>query len=293
MIISKITDGLGNQMFQYAAGLAIAMKHGVSLRLDTSVFAKDKRHNGFELERIFNCTAEIAGDVDMRSVLGWQSSFSVRRILSRKSMAVFRRKEFVFEPHFHYWPEINHVPRKCFLAGYWQSEKYFRAYASTVRTDFTFTPLLTNVNAELSKQIANVNAVSLHVRRGDYATNPRNLTKHGVCPSSYYQEAIRYLAERVEAPYYFVFSDDKDWVRANLKTNSPCCYVVHNRGSESYNDMRLMSLCRHHIIANSSFSWWGAWLNPSTTKIVVAPKRWFNDCTTKTDDLLPEGWVML
>ena len=293
MIISNITDSLGNQMFQYAAGLAIAMKHGVSLRLDTSGFAKDKRHNVFEIKRVFNCTAEIAGEADMRSVLGWQSSLPVRRILSRRSMAVFRREKIVFEPHFHYWPEINHAPRECFLVGYWQSEKYFRTYASEVSADFTFKPLLTNVNVELSEQIAHVNAVSLHVRRGDYATNPRNMRKHGVCPSNYYKEAIRYIAERVEAPYYFVFSDDMDWVRANLNINSPCCYVVHNRCSESYNDMRLMSLCRHHIIANSSFSWWGAWLNPSTTKIVVAPKRWFNDYPANTEDLMPEGWVTL
>ena len=293
MIISKITDGLGNQMFQYAAGLALAMKHGVALRLDISSFAKDKRHNGFELERVFKCTAEIAGDADMRSVLGWQSSFSVRRILSRKNMAVFRRKEFVFEPCFHYWPEINHLPHDCYLTGYWQSEKYFQTHASVIRADFTFKLPLTNINAELSEQIAQVNAVSLHIRRGNYASNPKILSKHGVCPMSYYKEAIRYIAERVEAPYYFVFSDDMDWVRANLKINSPCCYVVHNLGSESYNDMRLMSLCRHHIIANSSFGWWGAWLNPSTTKIVVAPKRWFNEYRANTEDLFPEGWITL
>jgi hypothetical protein len=208
-------------------------------------------------------------------------------------MKVFRRENFVVEPHFHYWPAINHVPQDCYLAGYWQSEKYFQTHASLVRADLTFKPPLTDRNAELAEQIARVNAVSLHIRRGDYAGNHRMLSKHGVCPLSYYQEAIQYIAGRVSAPYYFVFSDDMDWVRANLNISHPFCCVAHNRDRESYNDMRLMSLCRHNIIANSSFSWWGAWLNPSTTKIVIAPKRWFNAYPADTGDLFPEGWVTL
>jgi len=293
MIISNINGGLGNQMFQYAAGRALSVERGDLLRLNISDLANDTLHYGFELERIFHCTADMASEAEMRCVLGWQSSSHIRRILSRKSMAVFRRKKFVFEPHFHYWSAINNASRDCFLAGYWQSEKYFKKYASVLRANFTFKTSLTNRNAELVEQIARVNAVSLHIRRGDYAGNPRILAKHGVCSLSYYQEAIRYITARVATPYYFVFSDDMDWVRAKLKINSPCCHIVHNRGPESYNDMRLMSLCRHHIIANSSFSWWGAWLNPGTTKIVVAPKRWFNNYSASTEDLFPEGWVTL
>ena len=208
-------------------------------------------------------------------------------------MAVFRRKEFVLEPHFHYWPKIKHVPRECFLFGYWQSEKYFKKYASAIRTDFTFTSPWSDMNAELSEQIARVNAVSLHIRRGDYLSNAVNRIKHGVCPANYYKEAVRYIAERVEAPHWFVFSDDMDWVRTNLKIDRSCCHAARNSGPESYNDMRLMSLCRHHIIANSSFGWWGAWLNPDTEKIVVAPKRWFNDYPANTEDLLPEGGFTL
>jgi len=293
MIISNINGGLGNQMFQYAAGRALSLERCDSLRVNVSDFAGCNLHNGFELKRIFNCAAEMAGEADMRGILGWQSSSCIRRIILRPSMAVFRRKEFVCEPHFHYWPEINHVPRDSFLVGYWQSEKYFKTYASAVRADFTFTPPLTDVNAELSEQIARVNAISLHVRRGDFLSNPVNMNKHGVCPLNYYKEAISYIAERVEAPHWFIFSDDMDWVRKNLKIDSPCRHVVHNSGPESYNDMRLMSLCRHHIIANSSFGWWGAWLNPGREKIVVAPKRWFNDYAADTGDLLPEGWVAL
>jgi hypothetical protein len=293
MIISNINSGLGNQMFQYAAGRALSIKRGDALRLNLSAFAVHDIHYGFELERIFQCNAQIAGQEDMRRILGWQSSFGIRRILSRNSMAAFRRKEFVFEPHFHYWPEINQVPRNCFLVGYWQSAKYFKDISSIIRADFNFTQPLTDLNSELAEQITRVNAVSIHVRRGDYVSNPGNLTKHGICSSRYYKEAVQYISERIEKPCYFVFSDDMDWVRSNLTIDSTCFYVVHNNGPESYNDMRLMSLCRHHIIANSSFSWWGAWLNPSAAKIVVAPKRWFNDYHANTEDLLPEGWVVL
>lgn len=293
MIISRISGGLGNQMFQYAAGLALSAERGDSLRLKISDFANYGLHDGFELEQIFNCTAEIASEADMRGVLGWQASSFIQRILSRRSMAVFRRKEFMLEPHFHYWPAIHHAPGECYLVGYWQSPKYFQRHASVVRTDFTFTTPLTNINAELSEHITHVNAVSMHVRRGDYVSSPHNVAKHGVCSLDYYKAAIHYIAEHVEAPYYFVFSDDMDWVRANLNINGHVCYVIHNRGPESYNDMRLMSLCRHHIIANSSFSWWGAWLNPSTAKIVVAPKRWFNEYPANTGDLFPEEWVTL
>ena len=293
MIITNITHGLGNQMFQYAVGRAVSIVRGVSLRLDISAFQNHGFHQGFELEQIFNCRAEIAGKEDIRGVLGWQQPLRIRRFLSRRKMAPLRCKGLVVEPHYHYWPEINNAPPDCYLVGYWQSEKYFQEHASVIRADFTFQTPLVNRNAGLAEQIAKVNAVSLHVRRGDYASNPKTLIKHGLSPLSYYEAAINYIARYVEEPHYFVFSDDIDWVLTNLKIKHPCCYVVHNRGSESYNDMRLISLCRHHIIANSSFSWWGAWLNPSTTKIVVAPKHWFNDYPVDISDLFTESWIAL
>jgi hypothetical protein len=151
---------------------------------------------------------------------------------------------------------------------------------------------LTRQNAELAVQIGQVNAVSLHVRRGDYAKNPKTTATHGLCSLDYYQAAIQYISDQVEQPYFFIFSDDIAWVKKQLKMNFPCRYVDHNHGVESYNDMHLMSICRHCIIANSSFSWWGAWLNPYKDKIVVAPQRWFaNDNNVK--DLFPPEWVPL
>ena len=293
MIISRITGGLGNQMFQYAAGRALALERGSSWRLDISDFTNYNHQQGFELERIFHCLVAFASNGDVRGMLGWQHSSLSRKILSRRSMRVLRHKQFIIEPHFHYWPEINNAPRDCYLSGYWQSEKYFKMYARVIRADFSFQLPLTNRNAEIAEKIAQVNAVSLHVRRGDYASNPKLLAKHGVCPLTYYEAAIQYITAHIAAPHFFVFSDDMDWVRANLQIKQPCYYIFHNRGVESYNDMRLMSLCRHHIIANSSFSWWGAWLNPSPAKIVLAPQRWFNDYPVNLEDLLPAGWIPL
>lgn len=292
MIITQIIGGLGNQMFQYAAGRALSLRNDTMLALDISGFDSYELHQGFELQRVFSHPFEIASKVDIRRVLGWQSPASIRRIVSRKPFASLFRKRFVVEPHFHYWSEINNLSENCYLSGYWQSEKYFADVASQIRTDFTFQLPLENQNTELAKHVSQVNAVSLHVRRGDYAINPKTTATHGMCTLDYYQESIRYVAERVAQPHFFIFSDDIAWVKSNLKIDFPHVYVQHNRGAESYNDMRLMSLCRHHIIANSSFSWWGAWLNSSTEKIVIAPRKWFAN-QTDVKDLFPDGWVTL
>jgi hypothetical protein len=151
---------------------------------------------------------------------------------------------------------------------------------------------LSGKNADIAEQIGRVNAVSLHVRRGDYVKNPKTTATHGLCSLDYYHTAIRYIYETVEQPYFFIFSDDMAWVKEHLKIDAPCQYVDHNQGKESFNDMHLMSLCKHHIIANSSFSWWGAWLNSSPEKIVIAPNKWFAN-QNNIKDLLPNDWVTL
>ena len=292
MIITQLIGGLGNQMFQYAAGRALSLRNHSTLALDISGFEKYELHQGFELQRVFSHTFEIASKADVRKVLGWQFPVIIRRIVSRRPFASFCRERFVVEPHFYYWPGINKLAKDCYLSGYWQSEKYFSDVASQIRADFTFQLPLENKNAELAKQINQVSAVSLHVRRGDYANNPKTTATHGLCSLDYYRAAIRHVSDRIEQPYFFIFSDDIGWVKDNLKMDFPCQYVDHNQGAESYNDMRLMSMCKHHIIANSSFSWWGAWLNPNVEKTVIAPKLWFANATN-TQDLIPQSWVKL
>lgn len=292
MVIGNILGGLGNQMFQYAAGRALALRRNAILRLDISGFLSYRLHHGFELQRVFACPAEIASSLDVDRLLGWQSPFLVRRLMARPGLAAFRREAFVVEPHFHYWPEINNVPQDCYLVGYWQSEKYFQDMVSKIREDFTFRTPMSSRNERVAEKMARGNTVSLHVRRGDYAGNPKTKATHGLCSLEYYQAAIQYVFERVEQPHFFIVSDDMAWVKDNIKLDFSCEFIDHNEGAESYNDMRLMSLCQHHIIANSSFSWWGAWLGSRPDKIVVAPNKWFaNDNITQ--DLYPQGWVKL
>lgn len=292
MVISRLIGGLGNQMFQYAAGRALSLEGGTCLRLDISDFLNYQLHQGFELPRIFNCTVEIANQAELREVLSWQYSPFVRRVVSKPSMFRFRRAAFVIEPHYHYWSDIHKVHWSCYLMGYWQSEKYFSEVAQQIRKDFSFRLPLENQNVELAQQIDQTNSVSLHVRRGDYVNNPANAATYQICSLDYYQKAIRYIAKRVQQPHFFIFSDDIVWVKNNLKLDFAHHYVDCNHGVESYNDMRLMSLCKHHIIANSSFSWWGAWLNARREKIVVAPKKWFFN-QSDMRDLLPQDWVKL
>jgi len=292
VLIVNLIGGLGNQMFQYAAGRALALELGTPLRLDISGFARYTLHQGFELPRIFTCPILVAGEDDVRGILGWQYPPRLRRIISRPVMAAFRRKNFIIESSFRYCSGIKNVPDDSYLVGYWQSERYFADAVAQIREDFTFRIPLEMQNANLARQIGQSNAVSLHVRRGDYAADPMTTATHGLCSLDYYRMAISHIAERVQQPRFFVFSDDIAWTRNNLTIDFPHQYIDHNHGADSYNDMHLMSLCRHHIIANSSFSWWGAWLNRGGDKIVVAPKRWFAN-KTDTQDLIPKNWVRL
>ena len=278
-------------MFQYAAGRARSLKLGVPVKVDTRDFSDYQLHQGFELNRLFNCHAEIAADIDLAKTLGWQKAKLAQRVLRTPHLKSLRYKSFVVERHFNYWSGISQLEDNKYLYGYWQSEKYFIEFAENIREDFTFKLPFSDQNAEIAEQISQVTSISLHVRRGDYVTNPKNVFI-GVCSPEYYQNAIKHIKNTVAKPVFFVFSDDIDWVKNNLALDKAAIFVNHNKGSESYNDMRLMSLCKHHIIANSSFSWWGAWLNPNPNKIVIAPKQWFAG-RQDDRDLVPTNWLKI
>jgi hypothetical protein len=290
VIVSHIIGGLGNQMFQFAAGRALALGRGQPIKLDTSGFESYTLHQGFQLQQAFKGPFDVASASEISAVLGWQRVPLVQQILSRPSAARLRKKSLVVEPHFQYWDGIRATPRDCYLKGYWQSEKYFQAHAATIRADFSFQSPLAGANSLLAQQINQVNAVSLHVRRGDYVKNPATAAMHGVCSLDYYNAAIEHIFSRVEKPVFFIFSDDMPWVKQNLSIAATTHHISHN--DRAYDDMHLMSLCRHHVIANSSFSWWGAWLNARPDKIVVAPQRWFAHADN-TETLLPPAWVRL
>ena len=290
MIVSSIVGGLGNQMFQFAAGRALALDRGQAVKLDTSGFENYKLHQGFQLQQAFKGQFNAASGSEISALLGWQRAPLIQRILSRPSAAVLRKHNLIVEPHFQYWDGIRNAPDDCYLKGYWQSEKYFQVHAAALRADFAFKLPLADENSSLAQKIGQVNAVSLHVRRGDYVKNPATAAMHGVCSLDYYNAAVAHILSRVDNPVFFIFSDDMPWAKENLTVATTTHHVGQN--NRAYDDMHLMSLCKHHVIANSSFSWWGAWLNASPDKIVVAPKQWFAQ-PRRTEDLLPPTWVTL
>jgi len=293
MVIANIIGGLGNQMFQYAAARALALRKSVPLKLDISGFNSYGLHQGFELVNVFKIDTDFAESEDVRKMLGLQSQPLILRMLSRPEFVVLRSRKLVIEPSFNYSEMINEVPDDCYLKGYWQTEKYFLDTSALLRKDFTFRQPLENKNAECATLISELNAVSLHVRRGDYVRDASTAKKHGLCSVQYYHDAVQLVAERVPNVHLFVFSDDIFWVKKNLPLDLPTTFIDHNHGAESFNDMRLMCMCKHHIIANSSFSWWSAWLNPRADKIVIAPNSWFNIGNYNTRDLYCPGWVIL
>ncbi|MBT8604093.1 alpha-1,2-fucosyltransferase [Polynucleobacter paneuropaeus] len=292
MIISHLLGGLGNQMFQYAAGRALSSRVSEELRLDTSDFLSYGLHQGYELKRIFGIQSPIATKHDLQKMLGWRSNVFAKKVLKRKLFVPMRGNQLIFEPHFHFWDGLARVRSDAYLYGYWQSEKYFQSAQDLIRKDFVFQRPLDSRNQELRKQMDGSSAISLHIRRGDYISSTANQKVFHALPVAYYRDAIKLLADKVTNPHFYIFSDDMEWVKNQLPIDYPKTYVDHNRGNDSYLDMQLMSYCQHHIIANSSFSWWGAWLNPSPKKIVLAPVKWFSN-HFQCADLVPEQWLRI
>ncbi len=292
MVITKLIGGIGNQMFQYAAGKALAEHHDVELKLDTNDF-QFYSNRRFSLGH-FNINADIATNEEILKFIGKNKSKSLMILRERLGRLLpLKRRKIYYEPHFHYDENFFSLPPHIYINGYWQSEKYFNNIKSIILNDFSFREPLEGVNKEISEKILSSNSVSIHIRRGDYVTNKFTFFTHGVCGIEYYLNAINYISNLVEEPHFFIFSDEPEWASDNLITTFPVTFVNHNSGQNDFEDMRLLSICRHHIIANSSFSWWGAWLCKNEDKIVVAPKKWFNEYRASTKDLYPVQWVTI
>lgn len=292
MIIVRLIGGLGNQMFQYAAGRAVAERHRVPLLLDVSGF-RDYPLRRFELHA-FAIRAAIADEVQLAAFTRPSSQAGLwaglrRRLIGALSPSVLREASFTYDQR------IESVRPPVFLDGYWQSEKYFSHLAPLLGSEFSLQDGLNEPNVDMARQIsaAGGRAVSLHIRRGDYVSNAHTAQYHGVCSLDYYRAAVELLSSRVAEPHFFVFSDDHAWVQENLEIPFPTTLVQVNSADHGMFDMALMKSCAHHIIANSSFSWWGAWLNPRPDKIVVAPRQWFRDAAHDTRDLIPDAWTRL
>lgn len=292
MIRLILTGGLGNQMFQYAAAKALSLKLGEELTVD--LYALNKATRGTKR----NFALEIFG-LELNTSKSWKTEFLIKafplvdqsRFFWKLLLGYFRDRSAIV-----YLPQFEKLGGNIILHGHFQNEKYFLDYEDVIRKDFTFQTELTGENFKLAKKIKETQSVSIHVRRGDYLTNAQANRNFAVCDKSYYQKAISRIREEVSDPHFFVFSDDMEWVRENISFGEdPVIYVDWNRGEDSYIDMQLMSLCKHNIIANSSFSWWAAWLNEYEWKLVYAPKEWFKEEERNKDliNFYPEGWEII
>lgn len=293
MIIVKLIGGLGNQMFQYAAARRLAERHSSILKLDVTGFEEYKLHKyGLSCFRIMESPATKS---EIESIRGNQD------ILNRLKRKVSRligfnnpnNRRWIFERQFHFDAEILEAPDNVLLEGYWQSEKYFADIRDILRREFVVKYEQDAQSKSFADLIQRTESVSLHVRRTDYVQDVSTNKMFGTCDRDYYDRCVRCVGARVSNPHLFVFSDEPKWAKDNLKFDVPMTFVDCNDASRNYEDLRLMSMCKHNIIANSSFSWWGAWLNANLEKTVIAPQTWFNGDTMNTKDLIPAQWIKL
>ena len=259
--------GLGNNMFQYATGLAYALEHNKKLYVHGDVS---------QLENAFDIQLNKPEHEDIpvfKNLEAKQTSF-IGDVYAEQDNAdgTFKHDRYVY------------------LWGLFQNEAYFKKYRKEILKAFRFKNAMSDKNKQLAHSIKNSNSVAVHIRRGDYLA-PK-AAQHVLSPH-YYKLAADYIAKRVKNPHFYIFSDDMAWVKENIKLPYPHTFVEHNHGDFSYNDMRLMSLCKHNIIANSTFSWWGAWLNENPNKIVISPDIWLKNKTYFIDKIVPKEWIRL
>lgn len=284
----RLVGGLGNQMFQYAAARALSLRTGSRLMLDVSWFGTDPNRQ-FALAP-FSIEAEIFNFMGKPNpTLGF-----LGRVM--RKLSPVRRKGGVpifAEASFCYDPRIEQVNPPVFMDGYFQSEKYFSNIREQLRRDFTLRSPPAAAAARMLDLIQSVDAICLHIRRGDYVSNPEANAYHGTCSLDYYRRAVDFVANGIRQPHCFVFSDDPSWVRENFRSEMPMTLVDIHSTDAAHEDLRLMVACQHYIIANSSLSWWGAWLGRHPGKLVVAPRVWFQKGGIDTTDLLPSQWHRL
>ena len=287
MVIIKLIGGIGNQMFQYAMARAVAERNKAELGIDISWF--DRYKNNLAPREYALDNFNISGKLIKTGIF--------YRILSKISfLENFRspqRRYYIKEKQiFNFDPEILKISGNVYIDGYWQNERYFKNIEKIIKEEFTLRNSLMGNASKIAKEILDKNSVSLHIRRKDYVENKITNQLHGVCSLDYYLKAMNRILEKVSKPSFFIFSDDIEWAKNNLKLDYPTIFVSNNSIKDG-EELLLMSKCKHNIIANSSFSWWGAWLNQNPQKIVIAPKQWFKDSSVDTSDLISGSWIKI
>jgi hypothetical protein len=289
MIIVKIIGGLGNQMFQYALGRHIAFKNNVGLKLDISAFDDGYKLHSYGLNN-FNIDEKIA---TKEEILILSKYGRLKDIFYNFFDVPYHKRKYVREKDYPFDPDILKITDNAYLDGYWGSEKYFLEIETIIRKDFALKRDSDPVNLTIADKILGTNSVSVHFRRGDYITNPKTNAIHGLCSQDYYFKAIEDVCNYVSDPHFFIFSNDPEWVKENFSIPFPMHVITVNGPEKNYEDLHLMSLCKHHIIANSTFSWWGAWLCTNKDKRVYTPKSWYNVDYINQKDTFPESWFKI
>src|SRR6185369_15757697 len=303
MVTALLRGGLGNQMFQYALGLALARANRTAIKVDT-VYLKDRlprrnyTYRDYDLD-IFTmnntpCLTALSRAAHKLPLSGLWLGVNLVRTAGRKMAGM---EKIVREKGTGFDPTILEERGDLLLVGYWQSEKYFAHAGEELRKAFQFKHSLEGLAKDISRQIQSTNSVSIHIRRGDYVALKHVANVVGPTNLAYYQRAAAHMNEHGrgvgnESPTFFVFSDDTVWCRTNLKLPFPTVYLDQaSAGPKASHHLQLMSQCRHNIVANSSFSWWGAWLNANPEKIVIAPEQWF--ANKKSEDIIPQRWIKM
>jgi hypothetical protein len=277
VIVIRMHGGLGNQMFQYAMARVLSIKNNMSLVLDIGDYNKKNSRN-FELEGYGLFTNVV------------KRSGTLLRVLSRIGVMSFYK-----EDPLNYDSCISNIKGNVYFEGYFQSEKYFLEFRSIILRELTFKKDLSCYSKTVEKKIILEKcSCSIHIRRGDYFSNKNTGKIHGVLDLNYYKNAINIIKKNNKNVMFFVFSDDMEWVKNNFNFKN-VFFIDHCQEVHPGEDVKLMSLCNHNIVANSSFSWWGGWLNSHNDKIVIAPKQWFSDekRKSKIQDIIPSDWIQI
>jgi hypothetical protein len=285
VVVTHLIGGLGNQFFQYAVGRSLALRYGVTLKLDIGGFMNYPLRP-FELDK-YPIEALIATEDDLIP-FGIHLKNGVC-----EPTAPQPNYTHYHERHFRFDRAVKRVAPPVYLSGHWQSERYFKHIASTIRRELTPKEAMDAANQKALDSILRSTSVAVHIRRGDYVANPITAAYHGVPTISYYRRAMDYIAMRTADPVFYLFSDDPEWTHENIRHNAPVVQIAINKPDRGYRDVQLMSACKHYVIANSSFGWWGAWMNSSPKKTVIAPTPWFLKSEIDTRDLLPADWITL
>lgn len=274
MKIVNTIGGLGNQMFCYAFAFSLKLKHKEDVYVDISHFNHYNLHDGFQINEIFNVKEiNVATKKEIKKLARYVPHYALSRVF--RKFLPSKSKEYIEKQDYVYDKEALYLEEDSYYEGYWQSPLYFDDIEQEIKKMFTF-PESKGENKKIEEIMKTVNSVSIHVRRGDYL-NAKSFM--GICELDYYEKAIEYINSEIKDPYFFIFSNDIKWCEENLrhllKTNN-VMFVSNNVGKESYWDMYLMSCCKNMILANSSFSWWAAYLNKNKDAKVLAPKKWVN-----------------